>query len=107
MRTISLVLVAVMLLCLFGCRSKEEEEKIKEVQDQVENDFTSWATKTEQEMASEIYEGIIKGNDISKAIIAQCFVGILKNENTENLKKEILKDKNLKYLVDSINHACG
>lgn len=83
------------------------DEKIKEVDDKVEADFAAWATKDDQEIAQEIYVNHIKEKNISKAIIAQSFAEILKNENEERLKEKILKDKYLKYLVDSIDYACG
>jgi len=83
------------------------DEKIKEVDEKVESDFSTWEPKTDREIAHEIYANNVRNKDISKAIIAQSFAEILKNENQEKLKEEILKDKYLKYLVDSINYACG
>ncbi len=83
------------------------DEKIKEVDDKVEADFTTWAGKDDKEIAQEIYVNNIKGKNISKAIIAQSFAEILKNGNKESLKEEILEDECLKYLVDSIYYACG
>jgi putative ATP-dependent endonuclease of OLD family len=83
------------------------EDKIKEVSNKVKADFTAWKTKTDQEIAYEIYVNNVIKNDISKAIISQSFAEILKNENQEELKGKILKDKYLRYLVDSIDYACG
>ena len=83
------------------------DDKIKEVDDKVEADFAAWATKDDREIAQEIYINQIRGRNISKAIIAQSFAEILKNENQEKLQEEILKDEYLEYLVESVNYACG
>jgi putative ATP-dependent endonuclease of OLD family len=83
------------------------DEKIKEVDNKVQSDFDSWKIKSDQEIANEIYVSYIKDKDISKAIVAQNFAGILKNEDRETLKSVILKDQHLKYLVDAIQYACG
>ncbi|MBM7652992.1 ATP-dependent nuclease [Neobacillus cucumis] len=79
----------------------DEEIKILEAQ---------WNTKgfNEYKIAYDIYKNIItkKNNKVSKAIIGQCFASLLEQyENRENLKKLILEDKYIKYLVDAINYA--
>lgn len=83
------------------------DEKIKEVDHKVHGDFDSWKANTDEEIANEIYVSNMKKNNISKAIVAQNFAGILKNEDRLKLQAEILKDQYLKYLVDAINYACG
>ncbi|MBS4211609.1 ATP-dependent nuclease [Neobacillus rhizophilus] len=79
----------------------EEEIKILEAQ---------WNAKryNEYQIAYDIYKNIItkKQNKISKAIIGQCFASLLgQYEDKEGLKKLILEDKYIKYLVNAINYA--
>jgi putative ATP-dependent endonuclease of the OLD family len=83
------------------------DEKIREVDNEVQRDFEAWKTNTNQEIASKIYVDYIKGKDISKAIVAQNFAGILKSMDPNTLKPVILTDQYIKYLVDAIQYACG
>lgn len=80
-------------------------EKITEVKQKVDTDFTTWISehKTEQEIAEAIYKGHILDKKISKAIIAQCFAALLKE--CEGIKKRIEGDEKLKYLVDVIKYV--
>jgi putative ATP-dependent endonuclease of OLD family len=86
------------------------EEKCNAEEKQVAIDFDGWAAKSDQEIALKIYEETLLGKDISKAIVAQCFVDVLREQNRENpetLKNKIIADKYVKYLVDAIEYACG
>ena len=83
------------------------QEKIKEVNEKIVSDNTAWVAKTDREIASNIYEGIVKGKDFSKAIIAQCFVDVLKAEDPGRFREAVQKDKYFSYLVEAINYACG
>lgn len=80
-------------------------EKIKEVKQKVETDFTSWTSehKTEQEIAEAIYKDSMLDKKISKAIVAQCFAVLLKK--CKGIKERIKVDAKLKYLVDAINYV--
>ena len=80
-------------------------DKIKEVSQKVEYDFTTWTSehKTDQEIANAIYEDYLLNKKISKAIVAQCFVALL-NE-CEGIKERIKIDEKLKYLVDAIKYV--
>jgi putative ATP-dependent endonuclease of OLD family len=81
------------------------EEKIIEIEQKVETDFTTWTSeyKTDQEIAEEIYEGYMLDKKISKSIVAQCFTALLKE--CEGIKERIEVDKKLKYLVDAIKYV--
>jgi len=80
-------------------------EKITDVKQKVETDFTTWTSehKTEQEIAEAIYKDHILDKKISKAIIAQCFAALLKE--CEGIKERIEGDEKLKYLVDAIKYV--
>jgi len=80
-------------------------EKIKEVSQKIETDFTTWTSehKTDQEIANAIYEDYLLNKKISKAIVAQCFVALLKE--CEGIKERIEIDEKLKYLVDAIKYV--
>ncbi|MDP2207701.1 MAG: AAA family ATPase [Bacteroidota bacterium] len=80
-------------------------EKITEVNQKVETDFTTWTNKhkTEQDVAKAIYEDYMLNKKISKAIIAQCFAALLKE--CEGIKERIEGDEKLKYLVDAIKYV--
>jgi len=82
-------------------------EKIEEVKQKVEIDFTTWNSenKTEQEIAKVIYNDLILDKKISKPIVAQCFAVILKD--CEEIKERIEVDRELKYLVDAIKYVVG
>ncbi|MDR4222307.1 AAA family ATPase [Priestia megaterium] len=60
------------------------------------------------QIAHDIYRNLItpKNNKISKAIIGQCFATLIEEyEDKEELKKIILRDTKLRYLVEAINYA--
>lgn len=70
----------------------------------------SWKEKnyTDFQIAYDIYKNLVtkESNKVSKAIIGQCFATLIEEyEDKEELKKIILRDKNLKYLVEAINYA--
>jgi len=81
--------------------------KKEDIDQKVETDFESWGSDDGAKIAGKIYGDYILKKNISKAIIAQCFAEILNAEERQKLKKQILGDQYLKYLIDSINHACG
>jgi putative ATP-dependent endonuclease of OLD family len=80
-------------------------DKIIEVKQKVEVDFTSWTSeyKTDQEIAKAIYEDYILHKKNSKSIVAQCFAALLKE--CEGIKERIEADEKLKYLVDAIKYV--
>lgn len=114
-------------------------EKIQEVEQEANDKFAKWESenRTAEWIAYEIYSNtmLVKGNKISKAIVAQCFAailwfGILDLDNTnditkemmfdmdmyrqkidsskkEALKNKILQDKKLRYLVNGIRYVVG
>ncbi|APT45979.1 hypothetical protein [Bacillus safensis] len=70
----------------------------------------SWKEKNynDFQIAYDIYKNIVtkESNKISKAIIGQCFATLIEEyKDKEELKAIILRDKNLKYLVEAINYA--
>ena len=71
-------------------------EKITEIKQVVETDFTTWTSmhKTEQEIAEAIYKKCMLDKKISKAIVAQCFAALLKE--CEGIQKRIEVDEKLK-----------
>lgn len=114
-------------------------DKIEEVNKSVKDKFSQWESegRSEEWIAYEIYNNtmLVKGNKISKAIVAQCFASILwfgildlsnapdiseemmfdvdmyrqkinKNKK-EILKNKILEDKQLRYLVNAIRYVVG
>ncbi len=80
-------------------------EKIIEVQQKVETDFTTWTSehKTEEEIAKAIYEDYMLNKNISKAIVAQCFAALLKE--CRGIKERIDGDEKLKYLVNAVKYV--
>jgi putative ATP-dependent endonuclease of OLD family len=80
-------------------------EKIKEVDQKVKTDFTTWISekKTDQEIAKAIYEGYMLNKKISKSIVSQCLATLLK-ENA-GIKERIEADEKWKYLVDAIKYV--
>jgi putative ATP-dependent endonuclease of the OLD family len=82
-------------------------EKISEVNQKVETDFTAWTSehKTDQEIAKEICVNYMLEKKISKAIVAQCFATLLKEYI--GIKERIEAEDKLKYLVDSIKYVSG
>ena len=81
------------------------EEKITEIEQRVETDFTTWISelKTDQDIAEEIYKGYMLDKRISKSIVAQCFTSLL--TECEGIKERIEVDEKLKYLVDAIKYV--
>jgi putative ATP-dependent endonuclease of OLD family len=82
-------------------------KKISEIEKQFQIDFVDWTGRTRDQVASKIFKDIIQQKNISKAIIAQCFTDVLKQEEQGELRQRILDDHCLKYLVGAINHACS
>jgi putative ATP-dependent endonuclease of OLD family len=80
-------------------------EKITEIKQVVETDFTNWTSeqKTEQEIAEAIYKENILEKKISKSIVAQCFAALLKE--CEGIKERIEVNEKLKYLVNAIKYV--
>jgi len=80
-------------------------EKIAEVNEKVNTDFSAWTTehKTEEEIAKAIYEDYMLNKNISKAIVAQCFAALLKG--CHGIKQRIEVDEKLEYLVGAINYV--
>lgn len=82
-------------------------DKITEIDERIPIYTATWANRTREEVASDIYKGIILGKDIRKPIIAQCFAGLLQESNRIDLKDRILDDEHVRYIVEAINYACG
>ena len=80
-------------------------EKITEVKQKVETDFTTWTSehKTEQEVAEAIYKENVLDKNISKSIVAQCFAALLKD--CGGIRGRIEVDEKMKYLVDAIKYV--
>ncbi|MCM3170397.1 MULTISPECIES: ATP-dependent nuclease [Peribacillus] len=83
------------------------DKKNEKVANEVNILNASWKEKnyTDFQIANYIYRNLIikESNKISKAIIGQCFATLIEEyEDKEELKKIILSDKNLKYLVEAI-----
>jgi putative ATP-dependent endonuclease of OLD family len=76
---------------------------IQEINDKVEVDFARWTSegKNDIQIAVEIYSPLER-KLASKAVAAQIFSRFLSSSKID--KKEILKDDNLKYLVDAIKY---
>lgn len=86
------------------------EKKNEKVEEEITILEDTWRTKNynEFQMAYDLYKNIVtkENNKVSKAIIAQCFASLLDEyKDKEELKKIILGDEKLKYLVDAINYA--
>lgn len=74
------------------------DEIIKEIKEEVETDLLNQDAKTAYEIFKPLNEG-----KISKATTAQCLALIL--EQSEEIKDVLLKDPNLKYLIDAIYYV--
>ena len=83
------------------------QDNITAIEGQAQRDLADWATKSKPEVASQIYNDHIKRKNISKAIIAQCFANLLKQEDQNTLREKINADGYFRYLVDAINYACS
>ncbi len=84
--------------------------KIKTVNKTVEEKYKNWEEENvpNEKRAFYIYSDLMLDKSISKAITAQCFAEVLsqkQKEDHEGLKEKILKDENLKYVVQAINYA--
>lgn len=84
-------------------------EKLANILEKVKNDFADWNSKglSNADIAFEIYYKVILGGDISKAIVAQFFSKILKENDALVMKKRILEDEKFAYLVNAIKYAAG
>ena len=80
-----------------------ESKKVDNIIKQADKVFDEWKDLPEIERAFNIYSPLLK-NNASKAVAAQYFAKIIR-ENQEDLKSEILKDSNIKYIVDAISHV--
>ncbi|MGG3284393.1 ATP-dependent nuclease [Paenibacillus solani] len=86
------------------------EDKQKECDDEVQNNLAAWenAELKRDEVAFNIYHGILLTDSVSKAIVAQCLAKILQEtKNKEDLKKRVIEDPNLNYIVEAITYATG
>lgn len=86
------------------------DKKNEVVENEIKSLTTSWKEKnyTDFQIAHDIYTNLItkESNKISKAIIGQCFATLIEEyEDKEELKKIILRDKKLSYLVEAITYA--
>jgi putative ATP-dependent endonuclease of the OLD family len=86
------------------------DKKNEAVEEEIKILNASWRKKnyTDFQIAYDIYRNLIikENNKISKAIIGQCFATLIEEyEDKEELKKTILGDKKLKYLVEAITYA--
>lgn len=77
---------------------------LKKIKQACEDDFSRWklAGLTQMQIAVEIYAPLER-KLASKAVVAQLFSEILRKSNVD--KAIIMKDQDLKYLVDAINHV--
>ncbi|MEK4479976.1 AAA family ATPase [Paenibacillus sp. FSL R5-0876] len=85
------------------------EVKQKACDDVVDTNLTLWKTQcTQEEIAFKIYHDILLADSVSKAIVAQCLAKILQDaQDKKELKERIMKDPNLKYLINAITYATG
>lgn len=84
------------------------QEKINDVNKNVATDFKKWRQEglDKPEIAFTIYYSTMIKKEISKAIVAQCFADLLMQFNGRPMmRKTILSDDKLKYIVDAINYA--
>ncbi|MGG4471200.1 AAA family ATPase [Paenibacillus alvei] len=86
------------------------EKKNETVEEEIKILEAEWMKKgyNKYQIAYDIYKNIItkKNNKVSKAIIGQCFASLLEEyKNKEELKKIILEDKYINYLVKAINYT--
>lgn len=86
------------------------DKKSETVEEEIKLLEATWNEKgyNDFQIAYDIYKNIItkKDNKVSKAIIGQCFASLLEQyKDKKELKKLILEDKYIKYLVNAINYA--
>jgi len=82
-------------------------DKIAEIDEKIHRDKQTWEGKTRAEVADQIYKDIILEKNISKAILAQSFAGLLREGDPTTLKALILKDEHFRYIVEAISYACS
>ena len=86
------------------------DKKKQQIAKDIEELYEIWDKNetTNEERAFYIYYDLVLKKGISKAIIAQCFAEILEGLNIENhevIKSKILRDPQLEYIVQAIEHA--
>ncbi|WP_175559339.1 ATP-dependent nuclease [Sediminibacillus albus] len=83
------------------------DKKIEEVDRVIDKKYEEWDEKavSNEERAFFIYHGLMITKQISKAITAQCFAKILKEEEKEDVKSRIFSDEKLNYLVNAISYV--
>ncbi|MEK3989862.1 ATP-dependent nuclease [Robertmurraya sp. FSL R5-0851] len=86
------------------------DKKGETVEEEIINLEATWNENgyNDFQVAYDIYKNIItkKNNKVSKAIIGQCFASLLEQYKDKKwLKKLILEDKYIEYLVNAINYA--
>lgn len=89
--------------------AKSPYSSIEEIEEEAAADFTSWNTKSAEEIAYEIYKPLLN-KTVSKAATAQYFARILNKKckvPTEKTRIQtcINTDENWKYIRESIKHA--
>lgn len=90
---------------------KNDDNQIKsnsEYIEQAKQEIQGWKDLDEFEIAKNITENVVIKNNISKAIVAQCFANILSNSQFDKEKiEEIRNDNYLKYIIDAIDYVTG
>lgn len=85
-------------------------EKIAKIDVEVDTLYKQWDDQnfSNEKRAFYIYYDIMLEKNISKAITAQCFAEILeqkKEEDREGIRKRVLEDTKLQYIVQAIKYA--
>lgn len=83
------------------------EEKIVEIKNNCDIQIKEWITigKTNEEIAIEIFTPIAN-NNVSKPVVAQVFsILLMKSNNDPELKKKVVIDEYLKYLINAIKYV--
>ena len=83
------------------------DKKIQEVKNTIQTETAGWADKGDEEIAQSIYVDKVQEKEISKAIIAQCFSNLLREDKTGKLIDILKADPKIEYLVNAITYACG
>ncbi len=84
------------------------DAKEAKINKDVETKFKEWRDDnfSGEKIAFEIYNNLILGKKISKAIIAQCFANILTEYvDREDIKKRLLNNGEFGYIIDAINYT--
>ncbi|KOR90566.1 hypothetical protein AM231_16490 [Paenibacillus solani] len=88
-----------------------EVKKHKEINDyltEAGTQISEWDTYDPFMLASNIVRDVVLKKNISKAVVAQCFSGILKERNFTLEELDVIRsDIYLKYLVDAIDYVTG